>query len=392
MRLHTPLQVPVVLLMSVALAGTFGGCASRGPGLCPAVRLELDQAAPPVHAQPATLCAAAPQQGYPFKNLVLQGGGVKGIAYGGSFEVLQEQGILDGIERVAGTSAGAITAALVSLRYEPRQIQALMMSLDFSKFEDGGDTGIVRVFRDYGWYRGDYFLELMRCLVGNQTGNPHATFADLHNGSFHGQRFRDLHVFATDLTSGAPREYSFDKTPGTEVALAVRMSMSIPLFFAAVAADKSLYVDGGVLYNYPIHTFDSLHDPERPGDPERLTLGLVLDHTGAPTPDNRIHDLPDYLKYLLEAVLNAQTIDLELDPADLQRSVIINNLGISTTDFQLTLQQKLALIDQGVICTCAYLDHWRRWDAAAAFPASRLPAHGYRTRTFGFGKCGAAFD
>ena len=47
---------------------------------------------------------------YPFKNLVFQGGGVKGIAYGGALDVLDKKGILKNIIRVAGTSAGAINA------------------------------------------------------------------------------------------------------------------------------------------------------------------------------------------------------------------------------------------------------------------------------------------
>ena len=39
-----------------------------------------------------------------FRNLVFEGGGVKGIAYGGALKVLDSMAILKGIERVAGTS------------------------------------------------------------------------------------------------------------------------------------------------------------------------------------------------------------------------------------------------------------------------------------------------
>ena len=44
-----------------------------------------------------------------FRNLVFEGGGVKGIAYAGAVAVLEDKGILPGIRRVAGTSAGAIS-------------------------------------------------------------------------------------------------------------------------------------------------------------------------------------------------------------------------------------------------------------------------------------------
>ena len=45
---------------------------------------------------------------YPFRNLVFEGGGVKGIAYVGTMRVLESKGILQNISRVGGTSAGAI--------------------------------------------------------------------------------------------------------------------------------------------------------------------------------------------------------------------------------------------------------------------------------------------
>ena len=90
---------------------------------------------------PALPVAAAPDcpapRDYPFRNLVFEGGGIKGLAYGGALQVLEEQRILPQIERVAGTSAGAITAMLVALRYPPSEIRKLLFDLDFKQLEDG---------------------------------------------------------------------------------------------------------------------------------------------------------------------------------------------------------------------------------------------------------------
>ncbi len=41
---------------------------------------------------------------YPFRNLVFEGGGVKGIAYVGAMEVLQSMNILQNLTRVGSTS------------------------------------------------------------------------------------------------------------------------------------------------------------------------------------------------------------------------------------------------------------------------------------------------
>jgi len=365
MRRHVP------LLLLAAMATT--ACAST-TGSCP------DLLRPPKHP---VRCAAPPsclyppyQAEFPFHNLVLQGGGVKGIAYAGAFEQLQEKKILPQIERVAGTSAGAITATLIALRYTPEDIQNLILNdVQFQRFEDGGATGIFRLFRRFGWYKGDYFLHLMRCLIEAKTHQSITTFGDLP-----AQGFRDLHVFATDLSTGQPMEFSAQKTPRVEVARAVRMSMSIPLFFASVDFDKDVFVDGGVLLNYPIDTFDKTGiNPD--------TLGLSL--SSGPPPRVDVDDLPRYGRQLFATLLDTQVVDLQTNPADLERTVLINDLGIPTTDFELTDQQKCALIAQGYECTCRYLSDWK---PAGTTPISNLGPLGRATRIETAGKCGAAWS
>jgi NTE family protein len=54
---------------------------------------------------------------YHFRNLVFEGGGVKGIAYVGALRQLEARGIMEEIRRVGGTSAGAINAVMLSLGY-----------------------------------------------------------------------------------------------------------------------------------------------------------------------------------------------------------------------------------------------------------------------------------
>ncbi len=49
------------------------------------------------------------------KNLVFEGAGVRGIAYAGAIKTLENKDLMDSIQKVGGTSAGAITAMLVSL-------------------------------------------------------------------------------------------------------------------------------------------------------------------------------------------------------------------------------------------------------------------------------------
>src|SRR6185295_152164 len=138
-----------------------------------------------------------PTYDYSYKNLVFEGGGVKGIAYGGVFEVLEEKQITPQIKAVAGTSAGAITATMMSLNYSAAEFLKIMMSLNFEKFEDGCELlGPIRLIRSLGWFKGNYFLNLMEFHIEQKTGDGRATFRDLVE-RYAASHFKRLHVFGT---------------------------------------------------------------------------------------------------------------------------------------------------------------------------------------------------
>ena len=52
-------------------------------------------------------------QNQPFKCAAFSGGGAKGKIYSGVHEAMVDSGVLEGLEAVAGSSAGAITAAVI---------------------------------------------------------------------------------------------------------------------------------------------------------------------------------------------------------------------------------------------------------------------------------------
>jgi len=288
------------------------------------------------------------------ENLVFKGGGVLGIAYAGAIQVLEQQNILSNVQRVAGTSAGAITAALVSMRYTSAEITNIVNQTDFKSFEDGSMIGdALHVLNNYGFYKGDAFLQWMQTQIQNKGLDANATFKDFEN-----KGCRDLHVFASNLNTKTVREFSAELTPNVVVAEAVRASMSIPLFFEAWQfsnsnPDNHVYVDGGMLYNYPITVFDTN------GIPNLKTMGLFLLNLSAPNPapadslstGNFIH----YVRNVMDSLLEAQVIDFQRDSEEQSRSIIIDNLGISATNFNLTNDQKTALFNSGQKCAAAFI-------------------------------------
>ncbi len=203
---------------------------------------------------------------YPFKNLIFEGGGVKGVAYVGALQELETRQIMSQIKRVGGTSAGAINAVLLSIGFTLKETQKILMTLDFNNFMDDS-WGIVRdtnrLISEFGWYKGDFFKEWIGALIREKTGNENSTFNDLNN-----QDCLDLYLIGTNLSTGFSEVFSVEHTPRMRVADAVRISMSIPLFFASVRTMRNdNYVDGGVFNNYPIKLFDRekyVHKKDRP--------------------------------------------------------------------------------------------------------------------------------
>ena len=211
---------------------------------------------------------------YDYKNLVMEGGGVRGLAFAGAISVMEEKGILMKIDNVGGTSAGAIAGMLVSVGYTASEIDSLMFDLNITKLTDGkgGVLGKYRRFkRKYGIYKGKAFEKWLQQLVEHKTGNPLLTFEQLHQLHLSNKQFKDLYCTGTNLSKQQLEIFSYVNTPGMPLALAVRISSGTPLFYEPVALDNQMkkikksdtlsyvnyYIDGGMLSNYPINMFDT---------------------------------------------------------------------------------------------------------------------------------------
>ena len=209
-----------------------------------------------------------------YKNLVLEGGGIRGMAYAGVFHVLEEKGLLSKIDKVAGSSAGAIAGMLVCIGYTATEIDSLMMELSLQQLNDGMG-GLIgkykRIKKDFGIYKGEAFEKWLQDLVKHKTGNPLLSFSQLHQLHLANPLYKDFYCTGTNLSKQQLEIFSYRHSPAMPIALAARISGGIPLYFEPIALNNQLqkikkpesagmvnyYVDGGMLCNYPISIFDS---------------------------------------------------------------------------------------------------------------------------------------
>jgi predicted acylesterase/phospholipase RssA len=241
------------------------------------------------------------------------------MVFVGALKVFEAQG--HSYERLLGTSAGAITAALLAAGYGSGEMmdalqekrdgrpvfaefmgvpaafdekavrdsatRAFLRDLDLPLIPDFAeaklDDQIVKVlagqprFRHFfsfvergGWYSADSFVEWMenKLNTGTYEAAPRR-FGSMTLGQFYEATQSDLSVVASDTSGGRMLVLNHRTAPDCPLVWAVRMSMNIPLLWQEVIwqAEWGTYrgmdlaghviVDGGMLSNFPIELFVS---------------------------------------------------------------------------------------------------------------------------------------
>lgn len=249
----------------------------------------------------------------PPQNLVFKGGGPRGIAYIRALKVLEDKRALREVVRVAGTSAGAVTAALIAVGCNSDMVlnflddNPLMDLLDHPFKMGTLETAIrnnitisnlfnfvcnptnfiknkmslnlipMKIFEMLwnftGLCKGDVALKGIESQISQSTGIPHCTFGELRKLITEGKNFKHLHVFASKTGGTRPEIFHFSsEDPAWDnliISDAVLASMSIPGIFQPHTlhfkdhrgvrysdGHWGSFVDGGLLCNFPLEVFD----------------------------------------------------------------------------------------------------------------------------------------
>ncbi len=309
----------------------------------------------------------------PYENLIFEGAGIKGLAYAGAIYQLDQTGIMTEIKRVGGTSAGAITALLVALGYQGEEIRDIVSGTAFQQFNDAGFpfSGVRRMKKKYGWYQGDRFLRWLEPLIEQKTGDPDITFAEMK-----AQGYRELYVTSTSLKQQKIVILSHETFPNMKVKEAVRISMSIPLYFQAMFVDQDgqvirkpthtenldILVDGGIVANFPIFLFDSTYvgacgqelrwaNPltlaVRIDSDEQIALDLSDKRTVKGLAEQEIHSFSDYRRALY--VFGNERLNRSfLIPEDWDRILFVSSVGVDPKIKKMPKATKEALFESGI--------------------------------------------
>lgn len=281
---------------------------------------------------------AAPQ----LENLVLRGGGAKGIGYSAALDQMEKSGMMAGLKNLAGSSAGALTATCLACGlsasefengpadalFRPGVLDALKGGADLTrlypdlqmegglapavaslKVVDQTSANSVSTYLNSAWNDAAFQAKLQQLdpvvqvrldelrqpqnFDDNRQGKM-VTFGDLK--ALHElapEKFKNLTLTGWNKTDQKEVYFDAKTAPDMPVAYAARMSMAFPIAFKAVSIDmdggKKVFADGGIGSNMPSEVFlkptDATGarvqlDADAKGQMQARTLLLTFDENG----------------------------------------------------------------------------------------------------------------
>jgi NTE family protein len=298
---------------------------------------------------------------------VFSGGGVKGLAFAGAITGAAEAGYTEW-GKLAGTSAGAITAMALAVGYDAGGLKEIFNTLDLSRIADYGVGDELRIPINLAEHHGathgvalhewiEELLDQAPINKGLAEADKVKTFGQLEAKS----GAEKLQVIGTDVAHTRMVVFPEDvklyvdddgnplKPENFPIADAVRISAGFPFFFPpmklrdGVTKKDGVLVDGGVVSAYPIFLFDS----EAPKHP---TWGFRL-YSGKPPESPPFTDIGGLFwpvamgEAILDTSMNAfDRFDEKLFGP---RTVAIPTGDIETLDFDLTEAEKNELFEFG---------------------------------------------
>lgn len=285
---------------------------------------------------------------------VFEGGGVKGIGLVGAVCCLEDNGYK--WMNLAGTSSGAIVAALLAAGYSGKELKGILDNIDYTALLDKkllqripviGD--IMGIFFEYGIYSSDKIESWIRELLKKKGRTK------FKNVSLYGKS--RLKIIASDVTSKEmiiiPDEltrYGIDPME-FDIAKAVKMSISIPFYFKPVVLKtrngKSYIVDGGVSSNFPVWIFDVEGKPRWP------TFGIKLANDNIN--NNKKNDVITFASDIIDTMVNRRE-DYFVRDKDLMRIISIPTMNVKTREFNISKEKSKELYASGYNSAKKFLD------------------------------------
>lgn len=283
--------------------------------------------------------------------LILSGGGTKGISYCGVLKKLDEihenidkYNVTIDINEIIGVSVGSIIGFLYCIGYTGDELVNEIYKMKSKRLQD---FKIVNLLNEWGLDSGESIINWIEELCNKKNINKWITFNELYEKS--NINFR---IGVTNLNK---YEFKvFDKLNSGDISILriIRLSFNLPLIYTKQEYDGELYLDGGIINNYPIYLYKDKLDN---------VLGLKLISTGEiETTENNINSFEEYIFNIIYCYMIDKERKLTLKRTFIENTIFINTKVSNPMDANIKKQQKNELIQSGYKSAEQFFKKWVR--------------------------------
>ena len=262
-------------------------------------------------------------------NLVLSGGGLKGLATLGALAHLESKNLLNNVTTYCGSSSGALISLLLNIGYSAQDVYDILYEIDFSVLTS---INIDCLLEDIciGFDKGDAIQYIVGMLMIKKNYNLNTTFKELHE-----KTGKKLIITGCCVNTVSIHYFSHETTPNMKILTAARITYSIPVIFKPVTYENKIWIDGGCMDNFPMELFkDNIEN----------TLGILLDDK------NNIDEFQDTAQYLLYIIkcLHKSPMLKTLEQFKKHVIYITPNLHLIQSSLNINKEDKQKLFNIGI--------------------------------------------
>lgn len=258
------------------------------------------------------------------KNLIIGGGGIKGLCFLGALDKLFKIFPLKQFQNFSGVSVGSVIIVMLIIGYTIDELKDFFIHNDLYNFTDYKFSNLIN---NYGCDNGDKLLNLIKAFFKTKNVNYNITFIQFY------QKFnKTIYICGSNISLETVEYFSHLNNPNMKVIDALRISISIPILFTPIKYNNYYYVDGVFLENYPITPFKN----------SKKNISLLLDFDK----NRSIQSFDTYLKKLIYSISNHLS-HLKMKNYLNNDIIYILNNNFNSFDFKLNNENKQILFQIG---------------------------------------------
>jgi predicted acylesterase/phospholipase RssA len=181
--------------------------------------------------------------------LVLSGGSTKGVAQLGALHYLKKNNLLNNINTISATSVGSCVGLMLIIGYSPIEFFKFIKLLDLSQLKKIDTHNVIA---KYGLNDGSRLMFVLKKLMKAKGYNDDISFKELYKKT-------KINLIITGVCINDKKAYYFSHTkyPDMKVLDAIRISVSVPIYYTPFVFEEKIFIDGGCIDNFPIHLFEN---------------------------------------------------------------------------------------------------------------------------------------